>query len=200
MKSKPALILFIKNPAPGRVKTRLAKKLGDEKALSVYLQLLERVREAATLTDADRIVAYSDFIPESDEWDPALFHKSLQSGQDLGQRMFRALASALENHPSAILAGGDIPQLSPEILTEGIRQLLRHDLVIGPASDGGYYLIGMKCPEPRLFEGIAWSTGSVCKQTLAKARQLRLSAHILPTLHDVDEAEDWEKVKHLFGV
>lgn len=181
------------------MKTRLAKKLGDDKALSVYLQLLDRVRKAAIHTDADRIVAYSDFIPESDEWDPSLFLKSLQSGQDLGQRMFQALASALDSHPSAILAGGDIPQLSPEILTEGIQQLQRHDLVIGPASDGGYYLIGMKRPEPRLFKDIAWSTASVCEQTLAKARVLRLSAHILPTLQDVDEAEDWDKVMHLFG-
>jgi rSAM/selenodomain-associated transferase 1 len=200
LKSKPALILFIKNPVKGRVKTRLAKKLGDEQALAVYLLLLQHTRAAAIQTDAARIIAYSDFIPESDEWDPALFLKSLQSGQDLGQRMFQALASALESHPATILAGGDIPQLSPEILTEGIRQLQRHDLVIGPASDGGYYLIGMKRPEPRLFEGIAWSTPSVFQQTLAKARALRLSAHILPTLHDVDEAEDWEKVKHLFEV
>ncbi len=200
MKSKPALILFIKNPVLGRVKTRLAKKLGDEQALTIYRLLLQHTLAAAIQTDAARIVAYSDFIPESDEWDPSLFLKSLQSGQDLGQRMFQALASALASHPAAILAGGDIPQLSPGILTEGIQALQRHDLVIGPASDGGYYLIGMKQPEPRLFEGIAWSTASVCRQTLAKARELRLSAHILPTLHDVDEAEDWEKVKHLFGV
>lgn len=182
------------------MKTRLAKKLGGEQALAIYLLLLQHTRAAAIQTDAARIVAYSDFIPESDEWDPALFYKKLQSGQDLGQRMFQALASALKNHPAAILAGGDIPQLSPEILTEGIQQLQGHDLVIGPASDGGYYLIGMKRPEPRLFEGIAWSTDSVCRQTLAKARALRLSAHILPTLHDVDEAEDWEKVKYLFEV
>lgn len=198
MISKPALILFIKNPVPGRVKTRLAKKLGDEQALAIYRLLLQHTRAAAARTDAARIVAYSDFIPESDEWDPGLFLKSLQSGQDLGQRMFRALASALESHPAAILAGGDIPQLSPEILTEGIQQLQRHDLVIGPASDGGYYLIGMKRAEPRLFEGIAWSGPRVLEQTLEKARELRLSTHILPTLHDVDEAEDWEKVKHLF--
>lgn len=198
MKNKPALILFIKNPVLGRVKTRLAQKLGDEQALAVYRLLLQRTRAAAIQIDAARIVAYSDFIPDSDEWDTSLFLKSLQSGQDLGQRMFQALASALENHPAAILAGGDIPQLSPEVLTEAIQQLQYHDLVIGPASDGGYYLIGMKRPEPRLFEDIAWSTPTVCRQTLAKARALQLSAHILPTLHDVDEAEDWEKVKHLF--
>lgn len=196
----PALILFIKNPREGKVKTRLARTLGDEQALAIYLSLLDRVRRTARLVDSDRLVYYSDFIPEKDDWEETHFQKRLQSGNDLGVRMFGALKAELATHPAAILIGGDVPGITPDIIRDGFEQLTKTDLVFGPAADGGYYLIGMNRPIPEIFEDIPWSTDKVLDVSVQKARQSNLSVSFLPTLQDVDELEDWEKVKYLFGV
>jgi rSAM/selenodomain-associated transferase 1 len=190
-----ALLLFVKNPRPGRVKTRLGRTLGDAEALRIYLLLLARTRQTALQTPADRLLFYSDFIDEQDDWDPAFFQKFLQSGPDLGERMYRAFETALQSHDACLLIGSDCPGITPELLRQAFDRLQQNDLILGPSTDGGYYLIGLHRPIRPLFEAIAWSTSKVLAQTLDKARKLDLSWHLLPELTDVDEAADWEQVK-----
>ena len=184
------LIIFIKNPVLGKVKTRLAASVGDAKALDIYLQLLDITRKAALDTDCTRNVFYSDEI-ESDGWDNDRFNKFVQEGDDLGQRMRNAFEQVFAlGAEKAIIIGSDCPQLSSAIIEEAFSILERKDVCIGPAKDGGYYLLGMKKLNRFLFEGKKWSTDSVLEQTLADLRQNGLSYGALPELSDVDVADD----------
>jgi rSAM/selenodomain-associated transferase 1 len=188
-----ALILFFKNPEKGKVKTRLAVSTGEDDALKIYEFLLERTRRTALATTATYFVFYSDFIPAEDGWEPNLFEKHLQKGADLGQRMHHALAFALARFEKAVLIGGDIPGLQPEILETAFRLLDEVPVVWGPAADGGYYLVGLRQANPTLFEVDAWSTPDVLQQSLEKCRQCGLSWHLLPVLEDVDTEDDWRR-------
>lgn len=188
-----ALLIFVKNPVKGRVKTRIALTAGPDKALDIYLALQQRTRQTSLAVPAERYLYYSDWIATDDEWPSAHFHKRLQSKGDLGARMHEALAEALTLPKKAILIGSDIPLLTPGIIAEAFHQLDHHDLVIGPAGDGGYYLIGLTRPAPELFNGMAWSTPSVFEETIRRAEALGLSWFAGPELPDIDYLEDWEK-------
>jgi hypothetical protein len=193
MTSENALILFIRNPERGKVKTRLANKLGKDKALEIYKALLQHTREVALEVDARRMLFYSEQIAQEDEWKRTHFDKYLQSGQTLGVRMHRAFELALEQSSKAVIVGSDIAQIHPSILKAAFSELDRHDYVIGPAIDGGYYLLGMKSPNASLFQDIEWSTNTVCEETLDKIRSQGGSYKKVETLSDIDYAEDWEK-------
>lgn len=187
-----ALILFIKNPVLGRVKTRLAAGIGEERALQVYQDLLRHTREVARRVEVRRYVFYSDFIDWQDEWPESLFFKRLQEGRDLGLRMHHALDTALGRHEKAVLVGGDIPGLRPDILERAFSALEQQDVVLGPAEDGGYYLIGLKEPRLSLFEEMRWSHPRVLDDTLQRVDDAGLSCQFLETLKDVDEPQDLE--------
>lgn len=197
-----ALIIFIKNPEHGKVKTRLARTLGDDRALEVYHTLLRNTRQVALAVDAARLLFYGQFIDETDDWPAAAFEKHRQSAGDLGERMHRAFVFALEEQgfDQAVLIGSDIAALTPEILAEAFRRLDDHAFVLGPARDGGYYLIGMKRPAPALFREMAWSTAGVCDETIRRMEALGQRPYLLPTLSDVDNEEDWlrERTKMRF--
>lgn len=186
-----ALIIFIRNPVRGRVKTRLAQTAGEDRALDIYCRLLSHTRQVAADCPADRLLFYSDFIPEQDDWPGGQFKKFLQKGDDLGERMARAFAVALSEHRPAVIIGSDCAELNASILEEAFSQLEHFDTVIGPASDGGYYLLGMNAFHPELFRGIAWSTPEVGARTLYLIQKAGLSCHQLPTLPDIDTEEDW---------
>lgn len=189
-----ALIIFIKNPELGKVKTRLAKTVGDEKAYQIYLELTRITREnALLLRGVTPYVFYSDFINHDDEWHNQHFEKRLQQGNDLGERMFNAFNDILKRHERACIIGSDCPTLSLEILNMAFKKLETHDSVIGPASDGGYYLLGMtqQIPPQYLFENMAWSTQEVFPETLKRLKRQHYSAAILPILTDIDEEKDW---------
>ena len=188
-----ALIIFIKNPELGKVKTRLAQSVGEAKALEIYRALLRHTRRVATRIEAGRYLYYSRFIDESDDWPPELFHKKLQSGGDLGARMAGAFDQILESHEKAVIIGSDCAGLSPEIIRQAFDLLEEKDLVLGPASDGGYYLLGMKDFHPFLFDEMQWSTSTVMADTLRRAADRNLSHALLPELSDIDYREDWEK-------
>ncbi|MCB9282849.1 MAG: TIGR04282 family arsenosugar biosynthesis glycosyltransferase [Lewinellaceae bacterium] len=190
-----ALILFIKNPRLGKVKTRLAATMGAEKALRVYEAMLAHTRKVALQIPVDRYLYYSDFIDHQDNWSRAHFHKKVQRGENLGARMAHAFSEVLDEHERAILIGSDIPQINPSILKEAFERLSTHDFVIGPAQDGGYYLLGMRSFEPTVFLGIAWSAPTVFNKTIDIIQRLDKSFHCLPTLSDVDEEEDWDRLK-----
>lgn len=190
--SRHRLVIFIKNPVPGRVKTRLAADLGHEQALSIYRQLLAHTRAQALACAAERLLFYSDTIDEQDEWPAAFFAKHLQQGSDLGARMAHALGQALAGAERAVLIGSDIPGLTADILAQAFDLLEGHDFVLGPAADGGYYLIGMRQPAAAVFEGIIWSTPTVLQATLERIQALGGSCSFLPTLSDIDTAADWQ--------
>jgi len=186
-----ALITFVKNPKLGKVKTRLARTMGDEAALRVYQELLRHTRELAARVDASRYVYYSDEIPGPDEWSDAGFHQKLQPVGDLGHRMETAFREAFEVHERTVIIGSDCATLSTDIVAEALRELQHKDFVIGPALDGGYYLLGMSTFTPALFHGVAWSTDQVFPITLKKIQESQGSYRILPTLSDIDYEEDW---------
>lgn len=188
-----ALVITMKNPIKGKVKTRLASTVGEALALDIYLALLAHTRQVACQVDAARYLFYSDFVDENDDWSSRFFFKKIQRGKDIGERMAHALDDVLRQHDRAILIGCDIPGLTADILELAFENLSTHDFVLGPAEDGGYYLIGMKIFEPSIFQGIIWSTSSVFKKTVDRMKAIGKSCYLLPTLPDVDTEEDWVK-------
>lgn len=188
-----ALIIFTKNPQPGKVKTRLAATMGDEMALRVYRALLDRIRQVTAPLPVIKYLFYSDFIEENDGWVPERFTKKLQHGGDLGERMAGAFDEILRQHQRAVIVGSDVPGITPDILHEAFEKLANHDFVIGGTDDGGYYLLGMSNFEPAVFEGIEWSTAAVFSQTMEVIARLGKTCHPLPVLPDIDHEADWAK-------
>lgn len=185
-----ALLIFVKNAIHGTVKTRLAATLGNEAAMNIYKQLLANTHSVSKNIEADKIVFYSDFI-EEDIWGNEEFKKEIQQGIDLGIRMENAFIKAFESgYEKAIIIGTDIPEINEDILENGFNQLNNFDIVIGPSTDGGYYLLGMKKMYSFLFQNMKWSTDTVLKDTIEICGQHQLSHFLLPELNDVDEEKD----------
>ncbi len=201
MSVEETLLIFIKNPVLGRVKTRLAAALGAEAALAAYQELLAYTRAVATRTACRRRLYYSDYLPEADEWPTDLFEKHLQSGADLGLRMANAFESAFEAGADRVLIiGSDCPGITPEILAEGFDALHACDFVLGPSADGGYYLLGMRRFQAAVFEGIAWSSPTVCAETRLRMQALGGDCRMLPVLTDIDTEADWNAIGRRVGL
>ena len=190
-----ALVIFAKYPAPGQVKTRLARIIGDTAACEIYRSFTDIIIEKATVIRDVRIRL--DIDPCTDE-SILYFNKRYpnidvvpQSGADLGARMLNSIASACSSgFERTCIIGTDIPDLPSEILDEAFKSLLQNDVILGPSNDGGYYLIGMKKPISQLFEDIAWSTDTVFSNTSARVASLGFSLSVLPRFSDVDTIED----------
>jgi rSAM/selenodomain-associated transferase 1 len=192
--SKEALLIFTKNPEAGKVKTRLAATLGDEAALSIYRQLLLHTVSATEYLPVDKFVFYSNHIGQKDYWSDKNYYKLLQEGNDLGERMKNAFVAAFQKgYHKVVIIGTDCPDLNAPVIMNAYVYLEDHDIVIGPAIDGGYYLLGMKKLHPRLFEKIDWSTGKVLAQTLKICESSNLSTFLLPELSDIDDENDLKK-------
>lgn len=188
------LLIFCKNPHLGKVKTRLAATVGDAEALRIYRILLSKTRDAALLVDVERRLFYSDFVETGDEWPETHFRKYAQAGHDLGERMENAFREAFRDGASkAVVIGSDCPDLSGALLREAFQRLDEADFVLGPASDGGYYLLGMKTLEPSLFRDMEWSVSTVGAETLHRIRGSGKSCFLMPVLDDVDTEEDWRR-------
>ncbi|TNE56444.1 MAG: glycosyltransferase [Bacteroidetes bacterium] len=186
------LLIFIKNPRLGRVKTRLARTVGATRALQIYRQLLEHTRLAALAVQAERWVYYSEQVEAQDIWEDTVFRKFSQSGSDLGYRMASAFADAFRTGATrAVIIGSDCPELSGSFLESAFSALEEVDFVLGPAADGGYYLLGMNTPAPWIFEDIRWSTASVLAHTLKKIQAAGMTYTLLPELSDIDTEADW---------
>lgn len=189
--TQTALIIFIKNPVPGRVKTRIGKVWGDTKALQIYFELQQVTRDICNEFEGAKYLFYSDVITEADDWSPDYYSKNLQRGEGLGERMFNAFYSILSRHPKAIIIGSDCPYLQLNDLYEAEQKLDIADLVFGPAGDGGYYLLALKQPLRELFVGISWSQPEVLRTSLQIAQKLGLKTALLRTLWDIDLPGDW---------
>lgn len=183
----------------GKVKTRLAKSLGNQKALHIYQQLVRFTRDITKAIAVEKQVWYSSFIEINDPVFKGDYLANIQCEGDLGERMKEAFSQAFSSGAEqVIIIGSDCGELDERTIRLAFEALKTNDVVIGPAIDGGYYLLGMNDFYPELFESIEWSTNSVYFQTRERMNQMQLSCFELPVLSDVDTAEDWEKVRNKF--
>jgi uncharacterized protein len=187
------LLIFLKAPRPGTVKTRLAQDIGPEAATQIYRQLTERVLETCqSIPSVELWFSPADAIAEIEPWQKPGWTLHPQSDGDLGQRMLHAMSSAFSRSAQRVLViGTDCPYILRADIETAWAGLTSHDLVLGPAEDGGYWLIGTKEPQPTLFEAVPWSTADVFQVTLDKADALNLKTQLLPTYPDIDTLTDW---------
>jgi len=188
------LIVFVKEPRPGTVKTRLVPALGQERAALLYRALAdEEVRRTTPRPgEYDRLFFFTPAgaQPALQRWFPREVLLP-QCGDDLGARMAHAFDVAFRRGARrAAIVGSDVPWVSRELVQEALLSLADHDVVVGPARDGGYYLLALDRPRPGLFDGIAWSTPSVLSATAQRAGMLGLRLSVLEPLPDIDTLED----------
>ncbi|MDB9922496.1 TIGR04282 family arsenosugar biosynthesis glycosyltransferase [Polaribacter sp.] len=187
--SKNLLLIFTRNPELGKVKTRLAKTIGAEKALAIYKFLLAHTKKVTEKIACDKAVYYSVKVREDDLWNGEIYQKKQQLGEDLGIRMQNAFQDAFSNgYEKVLIVGSDLIDLSEEIIEKGFLQLASNDVVIGPAEDGGYYLLGMKSEHPNVFKNKNWGTSSVREETLNDLKDKKV--HLLNELNDADVLDD----------
>ncbi len=187
------LLVFARAPRPGAVKTRLARTLGDGRAAEIYRRMGRLVVDRVAPAPARLAVCHSpdDAGEEVREWlgsPPAEYWP--QGSGDLGGRMSRMFDRAFEGSERVVVIGTDAPAVGAETIRRALEALDSADVVLGPASDGGYYLIGLRRPRPGLFTDINWGTGSVLEETIARAWSLRLDVTCLEVESDIDTAAD----------
>ena len=201
MTDAQALAIFCKTPEKGFVKTRLAVSVGDQKALEIYLDLLNITDKETRPFSSSRHLFLASALEDSVEkmrstlQQRGLFTNpktsfAIQQGEGLGQRMIAAFEKLFQNHQSVVLIGCDLPDLTSALISNAFDALQSNDLVIGPSCDGGYYLIGLNKETSDLFKEISWSTEKVLNQTLEKAERLSLKVQLLDRLRDIDTLED----------
>lgn len=200
----PLLMVFLKAPRLGEVKTRLAREIGDGAALAIYRRLAEEQLARLPRTfDVEVTYAPRGARAEMRAWLGADRRYRAQVGGGLGERLAQAFAAAFARGYRAVFAiGADCPGLDGDCLLRARALLARHDAVIGPADDGGYYLLGLRRQAPGLFRGIDWSTASVLAQTRTRLRVERMTHALLETKSDVDTAADlrrWEAERAASG-
>ena len=187
--SKKALIVFTRNQELGKCKTRLAATIGDKSALDVYRFLLDHTVKITSPLSADVYVYYSEKIREIDIWDTSIFRKKQQQGLDLGAKMQHAFTEVFGmGYQKAIIIGSDMYDINTQDLEDAFLTLEHNNFVVGPAQDGGYYLLGMKQLKTSLFKNKKWGTTTVLSDTLQNLTLEKVS--ILPEKNDVDYFED----------
>ena len=194
--NKNLIIVFVRTPEIGKVKTRLAKSIGDQSALTIYKLLLKH--NAAVLHDLSfsKVVYYSEIVRENDYWDATIFQKKVQKGSDLGERMQNAFETEFkEGYEKILIIGSDLFDLKPTHITTAFEALETHDITIGPSLDGGYYLLGMKELYHTLFKNKKWGTDSVLEHTLKDLKQQNIK--LLEALNDIDIFEDLQQQPEL---
>ena len=195
----PIIVLMLKAPRPGTVKTRLARDLGAVPAAKIYRRLVER--QVSQLPEGWPVVIHyspADAEQEMRNWLGNGFRFIPQCDGDLGTRLIRAARHGFDHGAERLIfLGGDCPAITTGLLQECASDLNAHDVVIGPADDGGYYLIGVTQLEPHLFAEIDWSTERVLEQTLSRLREKNLSYCLLPVLEDVDNVKAWVRAARL---
>ena len=194
---KNILLIFLKNSEQGKVKTRLAQTVGDEKALEIYKKLKAYTFSIASQTEADKQLWFSNFLPKKHALPKSLNDAAVkvQVGDSLGERMKRGFQQVFdEGYSKAVIIGSDCAQLKSKHLQNAFDALSTSDIVVGPARDGGYYLLGMNTYLPSLFDDIDWSSERVYRQTVAKIKEGNHSYTALEPLNDVDTEADWQEV------
>ncbi|MBL4663706.1 MAG: TIGR04282 family arsenosugar biosynthesis glycosyltransferase [Flavobacteriaceae bacterium] len=186
---KNLLIIFTRNPEIGKCKTRLAATIGDQAALDIYVFLLKHTVSITQNLTVKKQVHYSNQVFKNDLWNDHIYGKKQQHGFDLGLRMQYAFEEGFKDgYEQIIIIGSDLFDLSQQDIETAFASLKNNDYVIGPAEDGGYYLLGMKHMKEALFQNKNWGTSSVLKDTLTNLEQESL--HLLPQRNDIDYYED----------
>ncbi len=197
---KQALIIFVRNPELGKVKTRLAATTGQEKALEIYQELLAHTLTITKDLAVQKFVFYEGAIAKQDMWAENGYYQLLQKHTDLGKKMHDAFETILEKgYKKVVIIGSDCIELTSEIIEESFLRLSHYDVVIGAANDGGYYLLGMKQLQADLFMNKQWSTNEVYEATINDFKKTGLSYYELPVLIDIDTEEDWKLVSRGTG-
>src|SRR5690554_1220857 len=195
MKAKNALIIMTKNPVLGKCKTRLAHTLGDEKALEIYIQLLDHTAQYSKEVNADVFVYSTDETTDKSRWKHPKTHFRIQSFGDLGNRMNTAIREVITlGYKKTIVVGSDCAEINSEDIHKAFSRLNTSEITLGPALDGGYYLIGMKEVNPTLFQDITWSTDTVLNETISKIKSKKLSYSLLEVKSDIDVEEDLKRI------
>ena len=189
--SSTALVIFVRNPVLGQVKTRLAKDIGNERALAIYLQLLQHTLEITRDLSFRKFIYYADEVSDYDLWSVPGSTKRKQNGNDLGERMLNSFKELFDQGFTQIMIiGSDCLQLQTEHLQEAVVLLVSNSAVIGPASDGGYYLLGLTKLYPDLFVNKPWSTDQVFAKTIDDFNNQGISFALLEELSDIDDITD----------
>lgn len=192
--SKNLLIIFTRNPELGKVKTRLAKAISEENALTIYKTLLERTEKTTRNLSCDKAVYYSIKIREHDIWDNSIYQKYQQHGGDLGIRMHNAFKKAFSrNYDKVVIIGSDLFDLNSSHINDAFKALDKNNVIIGPAHDGGYYLLAMKSLYSQVFKNKKWGTSTVFKDTLKDLK--KVDFHLLETLNDIDVYNDLKNIQ-----
>lgn len=194
--TKDLLLIFVKKPEAGKVKTRLAATIGDQKALEIYQQLLQHTHNITAPLGCNKIVYYAPDIQEADLWSEGGFRKAQQAAGNLGEKMTSAFQDGfLAGYQQICIIGSDCYQLTTAMIEEAFALLRQNDVVIGPSRDGGYYLLGMKQLHKMLFQNKQWSTSSVCHSTISDIKKAGLCYTMLPQLIDIDTSEDLKSMQ-----
>ncbi len=183
------ILIFTRNPELGKVKTRLAQGIGDKNALEIYKFLLNHTNSVIKEIEVSKRVLYSEEINQEDIWDNTIYQKKIQFGNDLGARMRNAFADGFEeNYKKIVIIGTDLFDLEVSDIENAFEKLDTHDVVIGPAADGGYYLLGLKSIPNGIFVHKKWGTNSVLSDTLADLENFNIC--LLKSKNDIDTFED----------
>jgi uncharacterized protein len=190
------IVIFAKAPQPGFAKTRLIPALGADGAAALARRMLDATLQHACAARVGSVELCATPALSDPAWRgipiPKEIEISAQGDGDLGVRLARAAARALQRGPSVLLIGTDCPDLDGGTLVDAARMLQEVEAVMHPVDDGGYALLGLRRFDARVFEDIAWSTGSVARTTLARLAELQWSVHLGRVLHDIDEPADLE--------
>jgi len=193
-KDKDALIVFVKNPLLGKVKTRLAQKIGVKSALRIYHKLLNHTLKIILPLTQDVVIYYSDEVIIDDMWAGHQFLKEKQTGIDLGDKMSNAFKDYFsKDYKKICIIGSDNLEITTEIIEQAFNKLNDTDIVIGPSADGGYYLVGMIAQYSDIFKNKSWSTSRVLEETINDLKDHTLSYSLLKTLSDIDTYKDLKK-------
>jgi len=189
------LIVFVKAPRTGAVKTRLAASIGANAACAAYRVLVEALlQRIASVENVELRFTPDDAENEIRPWLRESWQAAPQGAGDLGDRLQRAFEGAFAKRARRVVAiGSDCPDVAAEDISAAWSTLKTTDLVLGPASDGGYWLIGLQEPHSAVFQNISWSTATVFQETLVRAQEARLSVKLLRQLRDVDTEQQWRE-------
>lgn len=192
--TKNLLLIFTRNPEMGKCKTRLAKTIGDEAALNIYKFLLQHTVDITKNLNFERQVWYTEKVWKDDVWDNTIYNKKLQQGTDLGERMAHAFLEGFEKgYEKIVIVGSDMFDLDQHTIESAFLALNDSDFVVGPAQDGGYYLLGMKKWIPDLFKDKDWGKNTVLRDTMTDLKNEKI--HLLNTRNDIDVYEDIEHIE-----
>lgn len=192
--SKNLLLILTRNPEIGKCKTRLAAKVGDKAALDIYKFLLDKTVSFTKDLKVEKWVYYSESIWEDDIWDNKVYQKKLQKGKDLGERIMNAFREGFHaGFENIIVIGSDMFHLNQSDLEEAFSKFKDHNYVVGPAEDGGYYLLGMKSLKVELFQNKTWGTDTVLSDTLSDLKSEKVA--LLDEKNDVDHYEDIKDIE-----